>query len=152
MNMRQWAYAMLCLLWVFGVPLAAAGPAPIPSIELQIGRHAIRAEVASTQAEREHGLMGRTRLTQNAGMLFVFPETDFYAMWMKNTPLPLSVAFIDEQGAIINIAEMVPHSEKLHSAKRPAKFALEMPAGWFDRRAIGPGAKVRGLGKAPAAH
>jgi len=82
-----------------------------------------------------------------AQMLFRFDETATQCMWMKNTLIPLSVAFIDEAGAIINIADMQPHSEQSHCAARPARYALEMNQGWFAQRGIKPGAKLGGLEK-----
>lgn len=84
-------------------------------------------------------------------MLFVFEETARHGMWMKNTYIPLSVAFLDERGAIINIADMEPHSLDSHGAARPAKYALEMNRGWFRKRGIKPGAKLEGIERAPPA-
>lgn len=80
-------------------------------------------------------------------MVFVFDENATHCMWMKNTLIPLSVAFIDEAGVIINIADMQPQTEQSHCAARPARFALEMNKGWFAERGIKPGAKLRGLEK-----
>ena len=93
--------------------------------------------------------MHRKALAPNAGMLFVFDEAAPHCMWMKNTYIPLSVAFIDAQGVIINIADMTPHSEQSHCATRPAVYALEMTQGWFAQRGIKPGAKLGGLSTAP---
>ena len=105
--------------------------------------HLIRAEVAADFASRAQGLMHRKSLAPNAGMLFVFDEAAPHCMWMKNTYIPLSVAFIDEQGAIINIADMQPHSEQSHCAARPALYALEMTQGWFAQRGIKAGDEAR---------
>ncbi|MEW6688907.1 MAG: DUF192 domain-containing protein [Pseudomonadota bacterium] len=131
--------------------LTALLPAPalagLPVVELAAGMHLIRAEVADNMAARMQGLMHRERLAQNSGMVFVFEEAALHCMWMKNTLIPLSVAFIDESGAIINIADMRPHSERSHCATRPARYALEMNQGWFARRGVKPGAKLRGLEK-----
>jgi hypothetical protein len=80
-------------------------------------------------------------------MVFVFEESAIHCMWMKNTLVPLSVAFIDQDGAIINIADMQPRSEQSHCAAKPARYALEMNKGWFAQRGIRPGAKLRGLEK-----
>ena len=120
--------------------------AELPVAELAAGMHLIRAEVADSLGARAQGLMHRRSLDQNAGMLFVFDEAAIHCMWMKNTLLPLSVAFLDERGAVINIAEMQPHSEQSHCAARPARYALEMNRGWFAQRGIKPGMKLRGLG------
>ena len=127
--------------------LASAARAQLASVELSAGMHLIRAEVADSMATRTQGLMHRNSLAPNAGMVFVFDEAASHCMWMKNTLIPLSVAFLDAAGAIINIAEMKPHSEQSRCASRPARYALEMNIGWFTRRGIKPGAKLRGLEK-----
>ena len=126
---------------------AAAQPPPLPTVQLGAGMHLMRAEVADRDASRTMGLMHRTALAPNAGMLFVFEEAAVHCMWMKNTPLPLSVAFIDAGGAIVNIADMQPHTETSHCAARPARFALEMAQGWFAERGIRAGTRLRGLDK-----
>jgi uncharacterized membrane protein (UPF0127 family) len=120
----------------------------LPVLELKAGMHLIRAEVAADFASRAQGLMHRKSLGQNAGMLFVFERAERHCMWMKNTYVALSVAFLDEQGTIINIADMQPHSEQSHCAARPAAYALEMAQGWFAQRGIKPGAKLGGLNTA----
>ena len=107
--------------------------------------HRIRAELADTFPTRMQGLMHRKALAQNAGMLFVFDDTNIHCMWMKNTLIPLSVAFIDEAGAIVNIADMQPHDEQSRCASRPVRFALEMERGWFAKRGIKPGTRLGGL-------
>jgi uncharacterized membrane protein (UPF0127 family) len=98
--------------------------------------HLVRAEVAADYASRGRGLMHRKSLAPNAGMLFIFESAALHCMWMKNTYIPLSVAFIDEKGEIVNIADMQPHSEQSHCAARPALYALEMSRGWFAERGI----------------
>ena len=125
--------------------LAPVASAQLPVIQLQAGMHLVRAEVADTFASRMQGLMHRKTMAQNAGMLFVFDESSMHCMWMKNTYLPLSVAFLDERGAIINIADMTPHSEESHCAAKPARYALEMNRGWFAERGIKPGSRLRGV-------
>ena len=129
--------------------LAAPAAAQLPVVELSAGMHLIRAELADSFAARMQGLMHRQSLDRNAGMLFVFEEAGIHCMWMKNTLIPLSVAFLDDAGAIINIADMQPHSEETHCAQRPARYALEMSRGWFARRGVKPGAKLRGLAPLP---
>ena len=118
---------------------------PLPTVQLQAGMHIIRAEVAADFSTRAQGLMYRKSLAPNAGMLFIFDANDIYCMWMKNTLIPLSVAFLDERGAIINIEDMRPHSEESHCAARPARYALEMSRGWFAQRGIKPGVQLGGL-------
>lgn len=129
------------------VGLVLIARAELPVVELGLGMHVVRAEVADTPATRMQGLMHRKTLARNAGMVFVFDEDAVHCMWMKNTFIPLSVAFIDRGGAIINIADMRPQTEEPHCAQRPARYALEMNRGWFAERGIGPGARVRGLEK-----
>jgi uncharacterized membrane protein (UPF0127 family) len=133
----------LFVLLLAGLP--AALRAELPAVQLSAGMHAIRAELADTMGARMQGLMHRKSMPQNAGMVFVFDEAAVHCMWMKNTDIPLSVAFIDDAGAIVNIEDMQPHTEDSHCAKRPVRFALEMNKGWFAQRGIKPGAKLRGL-------
>jgi uncharacterized membrane protein (UPF0127 family) len=130
----------------------AAGPAlaQLPAIEISAGIHLIRAEVANTFETRAQGLMFRKSLGPNQGMLFVFPEAESHCMWMKNTLIPLSVAFIDGNGKIVSISEMLPQTETSHCAKAPATYALEMNRAWFASKKIRPGASIGGLEKAPA--
>jgi hypothetical protein len=127
--------------------LSAAAAAQLAVAELTVGMHRIRAEVADSPGARERGLMHRPSMAPNAGMVFVFEQDSRHCMWMKNTLIPLSVAFIDASGAIVNIADMQPHSEQSHCAARPARYALEMNKGWFAERAVKPGARLRGLEK-----
>jgi len=121
----------------------------LPVVQLSAGMHLIRAEVAADNPSRGRGLMHRKSLGANAGMLFVFDQAAIHCMWMKNTYVPLSVAFLDEHGTIVNIADMQPHSEQSHCATRPSVYALEMAQGWFAQRGIKPGAKLGGLEKLP---
>ena len=123
--------------------------AEMPLIELSAGFHRIEAEVAADSQNRQVGLMNRKTMPTQRGMLFVFTEKNTHCMWMRNTFIPLSVAFLDEDGVIINIEDMQPQTENNHCAKVPARFALEMNLGWFAQRAIKPGSKLNGLAKAP---
>jgi uncharacterized membrane protein (UPF0127 family) len=134
---------LVFILVLLCIPAARADLLP-----LEISGNPVIAEVAITPEAREQGLMYRKHLRGNHGMLFVFPESGVHALWMKNTSVPLSVAFLDEQGVIINIDDMIPFSEEQHHAAAPAKYALEMPIGWFSKREIKPGAKVEGLSQA----
>jgi uncharacterized membrane protein (UPF0127 family) len=117
----------------------------LPTIKLSAGIHVIQAEVANTTETRSQGLMLRKSMPQGAGMLFLFDEPSGYCMWMKNTLIPLSVAFIDEHGQIVNIADMQPQDETTHCASRPVRYALEMNQGWFKQRGIVPGTPIQGL-------
>jgi uncharacterized membrane protein (UPF0127 family) len=133
------------LALAFAASSATAQLPVIQVIQLTAGMHLVRAEVAADFTTRMQGLMHRESLAPNAGMLFVFDETAIHCMWMKNTLIPLSVAFIDTTGTIVNIADMQPHSEQSHCAAAPAVFALEMTRGWFAQRGIKAGAKIGGL-------
>src|SRR5687768_6155466 len=128
-----------------------ASAAELPEVTLGFGPHKLTAEVANTDATRSTGLMHRRMLPENRGMLFVFTDVAIHGMWMMNTHVPLSVAFLDTKGVIINIADMTPHTQDSHSAARPAKYALEMNQGWFRKRGIKPGDRVEGLENAGAA-
>ena len=130
--------------------LAVAARADMPEIALTIGRHQIIAEVAATDADRAQGLMHRRMMPENRGMLFVFQQTAPLGFWMMNTYLPLSIAFVDDAGTIINITDMKPLTTDTHHSSRPARYALEMNKGWFAKRGIGSGAKIEGLARAPA--
>jgi uncharacterized protein len=135
------AYAGLIL----GIASASAQQPSLPAVKLNAGIYVIQAEVASTTATRSQGLMQRKAMAQGAGMVFLFDEPDLHCMWMKNTLIPLSVAFIDEGGDVVNIADMQPLDETSHCALRPVRFALEMNQGWFKKRGIAPGTHINGI-------
>jgi len=120
-----------------------------PALKLKAGGHGIKAEVAATNEARDIGLMNRRSLPANHGMLFVFPEARRHCMWMLNTKIPLSVAFLDNRGTIVNIEDMQPNTEDFHCAARPVRFALEMERGWFQKQGLAAGSQIRGLKKAP---
>ncbi len=116
-----------------------------PVRQLTAGMYIIQAEVAQTEAERQQGLMFRQQMQTNAGMVFLFDQPAGICMWMKNTLIPLSVAFLDKEGTIINIEEMKPETLDSHCTIKPATYALEMNTGWFKQRHIKPGIKIQGL-------
>ena len=134
---------LLALLLAAGV--AQAQQPSQPKVQLGAGMHLIRAEVADRDETRAAGLMHRTSLPANGGMVFVFESEGIHCMWMKNTLVPLSVAFADASGTIVNIEDMQPLSEDSHCAARPARYALEMKQGWFAERGIRAGMPLRGL-------
>lgn len=127
------------------VAVRATAAAELPTTTLTIGEHKITAEVAVTPDQRSLGLMNRFSLKPDHGMLFVFERSEPLAFWMKNTFIPLSIAFIAEDGRIVNIEDMAPQTEDSHWSKGPARYALEMRKGWFAERGIGPGAIVKGV-------
>ena len=130
---------------------ACAAAAQLPEVPLAVNGHRLTAEIAATDESRTQGLMHRRILPENRGMLFVFRESGPQAMWMMNTYIPLSVAFLDERWVIINIADMQPHTRDTHASAKPAKYALEVNQGWFAKRGVKPGARIEGLERAPAA-
>jgi len=119
--------------------------------ELTAGIHRIQVEVANTPEGREKGLMYRQAMADTQGMVFVFPKADKYCMWMANTLMPLSVAFMDEKGKILNIEDMQPQTRNTHCAAGPATFALEMNLGWFQKHGIPPGLSLGGVEHLPPA-
>jgi uncharacterized protein len=134
---------LACLMPSFTTHAQSA--APMPVVQLNAGMHLIKAEVAKTDAHRMRGLMFREQLGANEGMLFVYEQPAVHCMWMKNTLIPLSVAFMDAQGTIINIEDMQPQKLDSHCAQKPAAFSLEMNQGWFKQRGLKPGMKIGGL-------
>jgi uncharacterized membrane protein (UPF0127 family) len=126
------------------------GPQPrLETVELTAGMHVIKAELAVTQTQQAVGMMMRTEMGSNEGMLFVNSESSPRCFWMRNTLLPLSIAFIADDGTIVNIAEMQPRSDESHCSSKPVRYALEMNKGWFAKRGIQAGSRIRGgpLGK-----
>lgn len=123
---------------------AQDGPQKLPSITLNAGMHLIQAEVAQTPEQRSIGLMFRSSMGTNEGMLFAFEEPGQQCFWMKNTLLPLSVAFVDDDGSVVNIENMKPQTLDSHCSKKPVRFVLEMNDGWFAKRGIKPGSKLGG--------
>jgi uncharacterized membrane protein (UPF0127 family) len=136
---------------VFCSGSAVAQQSALPTTTLSAGIHVIHAEVASTVASRSQGLMQRKSMAQGSGMLFLFDQSAGHCMWMKNTLIPLSVAFIDARGDIVNIADMQPLDETTHCAARPVPYALEMNQGWFKQRGISAGTPIKGLEQFSAA-
>ena len=137
---------------LISAPLAAAqaqqqsGPqALLPVVDLTAGIQVIHAEVAATESERERGLMFRSSLPGNDGMLFVFEAPDKQCFWMHNTPLPLSIAFMAEDGTIVNIEDMAAETDDSHCSLKPVRYALEMAQGWFKHKGIKAGDKIEKL-------
>ena len=119
----------------------------LPTIELKAGIYRIQAELADTPKAREVGLMNRTSMPTNSGMLFVFKQKAGHCFWMNNTKIPLSIAFIADDGKIVNIEEMQAETTNNHCPKAAVRFALEMNKQWFSERVIVPGTIVTGLPK-----
>ena len=142
-NMMRWLTALFLYILI-AVQTAWGG-----DIALHLGSHSIRATIANTPYSRERGLMQYTGLCENCGMLFIFPQAGKYSFWMKDTPLPLSIAFIAADGSILNIAEMQANTMQSHSAQGNALYALEMNKAWFAEHGINAQEHVQGLQQAP---
>jgi uncharacterized membrane protein (UPF0127 family) len=145
---RRARFAMIGALLILG---SGHAPAQDSGITLTVLDQRLDVEIADTQACRVQGLSRRRSLPENHGMLFVFSDPALHVMWMRHTFVPLSVAFLDERGVIINIADMEPNTLDRHPAARPAKYALEVNRGWFDRHGVKPGMRIQGIGQAPPA-
>lgn len=142
-NLAPAAAAALLSLAASGA--SAQAGAQFPTTKLTAGMHLIQAEVAQTDPQRQQGLMFREKMANNHGMVFVFDQPTTQCMWMKNTPLPLSVAFIDSDGKIVNIEDMQPKTLESHCSAKPVKYALEMNLGWFKQKNVKPGSAIGGL-------
>ena len=112
-------------------------------VKISAGMHQIDAQVASSAAQRQTGLMYRKDMPQHEGMIFVFEQATQQCFWMKNTPLPLTAAFLDDDGTIVNLADMKPLSVESHCSKKPVRFVLEMNQGWFAKKGIKAGSKLQ---------
>lgn len=143
---------MLPMKAVFATLLLAAGAAfaqeepqlNLPRVKLSAGMHQIDAQVASTPDQRTMGLMWRKEMPQHEGMLFVFSQPTKQCFWMMNTLIPLSAAFVEDDGTIVNIADMKPRSLDSHCSDKPVRYVLEMNQGWFAKKGIKPGQKLAG--------
>jgi uncharacterized membrane protein (UPF0127 family) len=136
------AFALAC----FTLPACAqTGPQPrLRTIDLQAGIHVIKTELAITPEQQATGMMFRKEMGTNEGMLFVNEEPGLRCFWMRNTLIPLSIAFIADDGSIVNIADMEPRSEKSHCSAKPVRYALEMNLGWFAKRGLKAGSRLSG--------
>lgn len=118
----------------------------LPRIQLQAGMHLIDAQVASTPAQRNTGLMWRQSMPTNEGMLFVFEQPAVQCFWMQNTLIPLTAAFVADDGTIVNLADMQPLSTQSHCSTAPVRYVLEMQQGWFGQRGLQAGSRLRAPG------
>ena len=109
---------------------------------IRVGGIPVSVEIADDPETRSQGLMHRDSLPENHGMLFVYPQEQILSFWMRNTKIPLDIAFIDGNGSILEVQQMEPHDEASHQSSQPAMYALELRLGWFADHAVGPGDKV----------
>jgi len=143
--LHRFAVALLACAAFVGGEAAAEGKLRVTT--LKVGTHSLRVEVVANDAERAQGLMNRKSLGANDGMLFIFDEPAYHSMWMKNTLIPLSVAFLDAQGVILNILDMEPHTLHPNTSAGPSIYAIETNKGWFEKKKLKAGDKVTGLPK-----
>ena len=132
-------------LLAFSVAVPAFADTALKVTTLSVGKHPIRVEVVQKDEDRTKGLMFREKLGKNDGMLFIFDDPGYHSMWMMNTLIPLSVAFLDRDGVILNVEDMEPQTTDSHTAAGPATYAIETNKGWFAERKLKPGDKVTGL-------
>jgi len=125
--------------------VAAHADAALRTTQIKVGAHPLKVEIAQSDPEREKGLMFRRSMGANDGMLFIFDEPAYHSMWMKNTLIPLSVAFVDREGVILNILDMEPQTLDTHMSAGPSIYAIETNKGWFAQKKIKAGDKVTGL-------
>jgi uncharacterized membrane protein (UPF0127 family) len=140
---------LVALLWIAPGCAPDVPGARLPVATLVVGNVKVSAELAANREDRARGLMFREILPEDHGMLFLYPEEVPLTFWMKNTPLPLSIAFADAGGRILRIAEMEPHSEAPVYSGAPVRYALEMNRGWFERNGVFVGDAIRGIPRIP---
>jgi uncharacterized membrane protein (UPF0127 family) len=145
MTLRRATVAVLAGAALLASAQAQNGPQPkLPTTPLTAGMYVIQAELAQTPEQQMVGMMFRREMGTNEGMLFVNADAGVRCFWMRNTLLPLSIAFIADDGTIVNLADMAPQSDQSHCSAKPVRFALEMNQGWFAKRGIAAGFKLRG--------
>jgi len=135
------------LLLILATTMVQAQEQPqldLPRVALGAGMHRIDAQVALAPEQRQIGLMFRAEMPQHEGMLFVFEEPAQQCFWMKNTLLPLTAAFVADDGTIVNLVDMRPQTTDSHCSTAPVRFVLEMNQGWFAKRAIKAGSRLSG--------
>lgn len=135
-------YLLASLLSGAAAPVVAC-PLALPERAVTVAERPLTVEIAATPQARDCGLSQRDRLAPGHGMLFVFDAPVNIPFWMKDTRMPLSIAFLDADGRILALADMAPHDTRLHRPDRPYRYALEVNLGWFARHGIGPGDRVR---------
>jgi uncharacterized membrane protein (UPF0127 family) len=133
------------MTWLAMNAWAQTGPQlNLPRASLQAGMHVLDVQLAQTPEQRQIGLMWRKDMPQHEGMLFVFEQPAVQCFWMRNTLIPLSAAFLADNGAIVNIADMKPLSDDSHCSEKPVRYVLEMNQGWFAKRQLKAGFKLTG--------
>jgi uncharacterized membrane protein (UPF0127 family) len=144
---RRFAAQVLASVLLLAAALLAVAQEKFATGQIKVGAHPLKVELALSEPQRMQGLMFREKLGRNDGMLFVFDAPAYQSMWMKNTLIPLSVAFLDADGVILNILDMEPHNLTPNMSAGPAVYAIETNKGWFAEKKIRPGDRATGLPK-----
>ena len=149
MTLIKFRTAVLTLVLATGLVTAASAqnmgqPQDLPTVTLHAGMHNIVAQVAKTSEQRQIGLMFRKEMAGHEGMIFVFEDPATQCFWMRNTLIPLSAAFVADDGSIVNIEDMKPLSDQSHCSTKPVRYVLEMNQGWFAKRGLKAGTKLTG--------
>ena len=137
-------FALALLAAAASTILAQEPQRSLPRVKLSAGMHQIDAQVAATPDQRATGLMHRKEMPQHEGMLFILEQPSQQCFWMKNTLLPLSIAFVEDDGTIVNVEEMKPQTLDSHCSVKPVRYVLEMNTGWFAKKGVKPGTKLTG--------
>ena len=151
-TLRRWASEAFCVLLLVLPASQASANSPqtdLPRMAMGAGIHRIEVQVAATPAQRQIGLMWRKDMPANEGMLFIFEQPSVQCFWMMNTLLPLTAAFIADDGSIVNLADMKPQTTDSHCSSKPVRYVLEMNQGWFSKKGLGAGARLTGLPARP---
>lgn len=144
--MKHFAIGLFCLAAILGNAVHAQNSPQmdLPRVKLLGGMYQIDAQVARSPEQRTIGLMFRQEMPQHEGMLFVFEQASVQCFWMKNTLLPLTAAFVADDGSIVNLADMKPQTTDSHCSSRPVRYVLEMNQGWFAKKGIKAGFRLAG--------
>jgi uncharacterized membrane protein (UPF0127 family) len=143
LRLRRVLLALVCSLLTSAV-WPQGEPQNLAAVTLKVGMHNIRAQLAITPQQRQIGLMHRREMPSHEGMLFVFDAPAQQCFWMRNTLLPLTIAFLADDGTVVNLADMKPQSDESHCSAEPVRYALEMNQGWFAKRGVKPGTRIGG--------
>ena len=147
--MKRLFYICVIALWCLSATAQDNPQLQLPRIKLQAGMYQIDAQVAQTPEQRSIGLMFRSEMPPHEGMLFVFEQANTQCFWMKNTLLPLTAAFVADDGTIVNLADMKPQSTDSHCSTKPVRFVLEMHQGWFAKKGFKAGTRLSGVAFKP---
>ena len=143
-HVGRWLAALALAAVAAAAVHAQSQPQDLAAATLTVGMHNIRAQLAVTPQQRQIGLMFRASMPNHEGMLFVFEDASPQCFWMRNTLIPLSIAFLADDGTVVNLADMKPQSDDSHCSAKPVRYALEMNQGWFTKRGVKPGTRISG--------